>query len=189
LACAETHERRHPDARARSRDRLVARRAVLLRRRGIGLALLEDNARFFLVLHAVLGAATVATTTHLAVWLLPYARGKSARWRGVRWFSVAATSLYAIQFTLGNLLYPAYKLRVVGHIDAAVAATFDRKEHLVALGLPLLVAASVIAWRAQGREVPRSQALATFFFAAAAAALAWFGAIAGLLVTSYRSIG
>jgi len=72
---------------------------------------LEGQARLLLVLHAVLGAATVAVTTHLFLWSRRWARS-GARRPGVRWFAVAALGLYASQFALGNLLYPTYKVRV-----------------------------------------------------------------------------
>ncbi len=72
---------------------------------------LEDQARLLLVLHAVLGAGTVAVTTHLFVWSLKWSRG-AGRGPGVRWFAVVGLALYLAQFALGNLVYPVYKVRV-----------------------------------------------------------------------------
>jgi hypothetical protein len=86
---------------------------------------LEDHARLLLVLHAVLGAATVAVTTHLFLWCRHWARNGVSRRRGVRWFAAVGLGIYAAQFVLGNLVYPAYKIRVrAAYLDnpAAIAA-------------------------------------------------------------------
>ncbi len=72
----------------------------------------EAHARWLLVLHAVLGAATIAVTTHLVLWTRRFPRGELARIKGVRWFAVVGLGLYVVQFLLGNVLYPTYKVRV-----------------------------------------------------------------------------
>lgn len=72
----------------------------------------EAHARWLLVLHAVLGAATVAVTTHLVVWTRHFPRGEFSRITGVRWFAAVGLGLYLTQFLLGNVLYPTYKVRV-----------------------------------------------------------------------------
>jgi len=73
--------------------------------------LLEDFARPLLVAHAVLGAATVAVTTHFFLWMRKWVGGRG-RGPGVRWFAVVASALYLSQFALGNLIYPVYKVHV-----------------------------------------------------------------------------
>jgi hypothetical protein len=79
----------------------------------------------------------------------------------------------------------------------SVARVFDIKEHWVALGLALAAAACVLAWafdpRARNDE-ERSGAAemaerALFCFAVATATCAWIGAIVGLYVSSFRSVG
>jgi hypothetical protein len=90
---------------------------------------LEDQARLLLVLHAVLGAATVAVSTHLFLWARRWARGEG-RVKGVRWFAVVAPAVYVTQFVVGNLAYPVYKIRVrAEYLDmpSAVAADHDVK--------------------------------------------------------------
>ncbi len=72
----------------------------------------ETHARWLLVVHAVLGAALVALTTHLAVWMRGYVRGRFDRQRGVRLLSWISTSLFLCTFALGNLIYPTYRVRV-----------------------------------------------------------------------------
>jgi len=72
---------------------------------------LESHARLLLVLHAIVGATTVATTTHLTVWAWRSLRD-APRLAGLRWLGTACLSLFATQFALGNLLYPSYKVHV-----------------------------------------------------------------------------
>jgi hypothetical protein len=181
------------------------------------LTFLEEYARWLLVLHAVVGAALVATTTHLVVWMRGYLRGKTARQRAVRRFSVIAVVLFAITFVLGNLAYPTYKVhvragyledaaaieadlanrapRAPGAIDEALAETnrivrwFDVKEHWAAIGLVLSIACAVILRAWDPARHGRDIALIAFGLALGAAATAWLAALVGLVTSSYRSIG
>jgi hypothetical protein len=92
------------------------------------LLFLESSARWLLVLHAVLGAAVVATTTHLAVWSRTWIHGRYTRPKGVAWFGVIVLVLYTAQFGLGNLIYPVYKVRVrAEYLDLVSATTDDAK--------------------------------------------------------------
>ena len=174
----------------------------------------ESHARLLLVLHAILGAATVAASTHLVVWLRGYLKGKPQRKRAVRRFAWISLTLFALTFVAGNLGYPTYKVRVrTGYLEnpPAVAAAmpgkqaaeieerydrtsrmarwFDVKEHWVSLGLVLTLACLVILrrWEPSG---PEESAIAPLVFAmaATAAATAWFAALVGLFVSSYRAI-
>jgi hypothetical protein len=86
------------------------------------LVFLEEHARVLLVVHAVLGGAVVAVTTHLFLWSRRYSQS-GARRRGARWFAAVGLGLYASQFALGNLLYPAYKIRVRAELLDLPAAT------------------------------------------------------------------
>jgi hypothetical protein len=188
---------------------------------------LESLARPLLVLHAVLGAATVAVTTHLAIWSRRWAGGSAHHARGVRWFSGVAVALYVAQFGLGNLLYPVYKIRVRAEyleLGSAVAADqeardqarslvraraglppeaafiarptharaarlFDVKEHLAALGLPLILVALLVArtWDPVAHPARGPRAL-LLFTTAGAALVAWTAALAGLIVSAIRAV-
>ncbi len=198
---------------------------------------LETSARTWLILHGVVGAALVASSTHLVVWTRGLWAGKAGRWRGVRWFAAITLALYVAAFAMGNLLYPVYKVRVrVEYLDApaairaeaearaaahalvesrrtgvdvpparfdapqlgGVARAFDVKEHWAALGMVLAFAAFALAWRwdprRDGAEVATASGShvagkALFCFAVGTAACAWLGAIMGLYVSSFRSIG
>lgn len=175
----------------------------------------ESHARLLLVLHAILGAATVAASTHLVVWLRGYLKGKPQRRRGVRRFAWISSALFALTFVAGNLGYPTYKVRVrTGYLEnpPAVAASmpgrdatevaeryertsrmarwFDVKEHWVSLGLVLTIACLLILrrWEPSGAEESAIAPL-VFAMAATAAATAWLAALVGLLVSSYRAVG
>ena len=188
---------------------------------------LEGLARPLLVVHAILGAATVATATHLAVWTWKALRG-SPRVAGLRWFGVAVLAVFGTQFAAGNLLYPTYKVRVRGELfdlpravvgemrvrqearaellaregrEAAsesdeeptglgrVARLFDVKEHVAALALPFAAAACALAlgWRPE-RDGPVAGRL-LLGCALIVAASAWFAAVVGIVVASYRAVG
>jgi cytochrome bd-type quinol oxidase subunit 2 len=79
------------------------------------LLFLEGHARLLLVVHAVLGAATVAVASHLFVWTWKLVRrDQPGRIGAIRWFATVGLILYVLQFALGNLMYPVYKVRVRG---------------------------------------------------------------------------
>jgi hypothetical protein len=174
----------------------------------------EAQARLLLVLHAVLGAATVAVSTHLVVWMRGYLRGKPQRKRAVRRFAWMSLALFGLTFVVGTLGYPVYKVRVrSGYLDnpAAIEAAlggddrsaaqavherttrmgrwFDVKEHWAALGLMLTVALVLIlrTWEPTGEAAVIAPLVVGM--AAAAAATAWMAAIIGLLTSSFRAIG
>ena len=169
----------------------------------------EAQARFLLVLHAILGAATVATSTHLVVWLRGYLRGKPQRRRAVRRFAWISLVLFALTYLVGNLGYPIYKVKVrTGYLEnppaveaampgaepAEVEAHFDRtvniarwfdvKEHWVSLGLMLTLACVVILRRWEPSGEAADIAPLVVGMAATAAATAWLAAIIGLVTSS-----
>ena len=174
----------------------------------------ESQARILLILHAVLGAATVAASTHLVVWLRGYLRGKPQRRRAVRRFAWISLVLFSLTFLVGNLGYPIYKVRVrTGYLEnpPAVAASmpeadqaelaerydqtsriarwFDVKEHWASLGLMLTLACLLILRRWEPTGEAAAIAPLVVAMAATAAATAWFAALVGLLTSSYRAIG
>lgn len=84
--------------------------------------LTDSSARWLLVLHTALGAATVGAATHLLVWLW---RRKP---RALR-FAWLVVALMAGAFLAGNAMYPTYKVEVraaylesPGAVTAAAAA-------------------------------------------------------------------
>jgi hypothetical protein len=94
---------------------------------------LEEETTWLLVVHAVLGGALVAASTHWLVWVWGYRRGRFARHRGARRFAVITSCLFVATFLVGNLLYPAYKVRVRAEfLDNPVAIARDQETRAVA---------------------------------------------------------
>lgn len=72
--------------------------------------------------------ATVASATHLALWMRKYPRGIYTKVRATRRFAVITLALFAVSFLLGNLLYPTYKVRVRAQfLDAPSAVALQEK--------------------------------------------------------------
>jgi hypothetical protein len=87
---------------------------------------LEPGARSGLILHAVIGASLVASATHLVLWTRTWWRGDFRRFVAARRFTTIVFCLYAAQFTLGNLIYPVYKVRVrAEYLDEPAAQRAD----------------------------------------------------------------
>jgi hypothetical protein len=176
---------------------------------------MEEQARWLLIAHAVVGAATVAVATHLVVWMRGWLRGQFSRRRAVQRFALLSLALFATTFAIGNLAYPIYKVRVRSEYledpaavaaslrdptpaqitaaadrTAAVARWFDVKEHWVAMGLVLAIACALVL-RFWDPAEPGAAAIAPLVFgmATGAAATAWFGALVGLLTSSFRALG
>lgn len=218
-------------------------------------------------MHAVLGAALVAVSTHLVVWIRGFPRGRFHRLRGARIFAAVSAALFVLSLLAGNLIYPVYKVRVraeyleqagavvrdfrerltareqlreryeqsrsagsalapgpepaapepsgpapapaSGAVDdpagterlilarsvhlpretAKVARWFDVKEHWAALGAALALACMAILLTWNPRRHGKAIASVIFLMALGAALSAWAGAVIGVVVTSYRSIG
>ena len=86
----------------------------------------ETAARWLLVLHTALGAATVTAATHLVVWMRGYRRGDFARHRAVKRFAWIVVALFAGAFVAGNVMYPTYKVEVrAAFLEDASAITGD----------------------------------------------------------------
>lgn len=86
----------------------------------------EAYARWFLVIHTVAAAALVAVSTHTAVWMRGYPRGRFNRHKGVRKLAGISAALFVITFLLGNAVYPTYKTRVrAEYLDSPQAVASD----------------------------------------------------------------
>jgi hypothetical protein len=172
----------------------------------------ESEARLLLVLHAVIGAATVAVTTHLVVWMRGWVRGKFTRRRAVVRFAWMSLALFGATFVVGNLAYPIYKVNVRSAYlenpialaaetetreEAAalydeterIARWFDVKEHWAAMGLMLALACVLILRRWDPTRHGPDLAPMVVAMAGGMAATAWLAGIVGLITSSYRAIG
>ncbi|MCG8424484.1 MAG: hypothetical protein MJE77_41860 [Proteobacteria bacterium] len=75
------------------------------------------------------------------------------------------------------------------HQAAKIARWFDVKEHWVALGMALSIACAVVLLTWNPKKHGRAIASVAFIMAFLAALSVWLGAIIGVVVSSYRSIG
>ncbi len=74
--------------------------------------LFEQHAALLLTAHAIFAFLTVALSTHLALWLRQYWKGKFGKRRSINRFALLSAGAYAITMLLGLALYPSYKVRV-----------------------------------------------------------------------------
>ena len=189
----------------------------------------EPYARLLLVVHTLLAAALVATSTHLVLWMRGYLRGQCTRHRATQRFAMLSFLLYLATFLVGNLIYPIYKVHVrvqyfedpealaadyrarrearqrtqpqqkvalppfgETHIPqemSIISRWFDVKEHWMAVGLALSCTCFLILrWWIPSRHGTIIAPL-VFAFALGQAATTWFGALVGIIASSYRSVG
>ena len=96
--------------------------------------LTESAARWLLVLHTALGVATVASTTHLVVWMRGYLRHDFGRHRAVKKFAWISVALMLGSFLAGNVMYPTYKVEVrTAYLENAGAIAAGEAVHAQAL--------------------------------------------------------
>ena len=100
--------------------------------------------RFLLVTHGLVAALLAGVLVHEAVWSSRYLRGGFASAPRERWFLRLAGGLFFINFLVGCLVYPTYKVHVRGaYLDLHrpdIARLFDIKEHLLAWVLATVIA-------------------------------------------------
>ena len=151
----------------------------------------EGSARALLLVHAVLGFAAVFTATHHAASSFSAALGRPVR-RQLRRFGWMAPTTVIAQTLFGLALYPTYRVRVrfadLERNAPRIVQLFDLKEHLSALALALVVAAS-LAGRALSDRAPAQQARAVTALSGCGAVLVWAAALIGLYVTARHPVG
>lgn len=148
--------------------------------------------RALLLAHAASSIVLVGASTHHAIQMRHYLRGRFGRRPLVRTYAIVTSIAYVLTFALGALLYPSYRIFVRAcFLEAnapAYARMFDVKEVFAALAL--LVAAG-LGWIAHVWDPEREPDLAPVYAAMAilVTAVVWWSAISGILVTSVRGIG
>jgi hypothetical protein len=85
-------------------------------------------------------------------------------------------------------LKPTAPVLTVGLSLSSIARAFDIKEHWVAIGSAASLVLLLLSRRAHPKDHPRVLPLYLGLVMIVCAS-AWFGALVGLLVTSYRSVG
>lgn len=151
------------------------------------------NAHFAQVLvlfHGLCGMALVGACTHHIVVGVGYLRGVY-RVELARVYAAVTLVGWGVTFLFGSLAYPAYRYFVRGlYFDwhrVWASNLFDIKENFAALGLPLAVAIFVLSRRLK----PKEDTLLVgpyVVLVCVAGAIAWFAAVAGLIVTLQRGV-
>jgi hypothetical protein len=147
---------------------------------------------WLVVLHAVASIVLVGASTHHALSMRAWLRGRfPAPRREKRWARVVAVS-YVVTFAFGAMLYPTYRYHVRGlYLDRYApwaAHLFDVKEVYAALALLLAVGLGVLSY---SFDPERDRPLVRIYAAMSAivCAVVWFDVVAGLVVMSVRGIG
>lgn len=138
-----------------------------------------------LITHAIAAAILLGSSTHLA---LLVRRSDAPQGRLHRLYATVALVAFAAVFALGAIIYPNYRVRVRAEwLDLHarwVSVLFDVKENFALLVAPVLVAQWLLA---RGEGDPQRRAVLRICTWISASVL-WFNVVAGLLVTSYRSV-
>jgi hypothetical protein len=152
---------------------------------------LQDQAPFLLVLHAIVAIVLGGASTHLVIVCIRILRGDRGLSRLVRIYSQVIAYAFVITFGLGLLLYPTFRyhtraLFLDRHAPWA-ANLFDMKENFVAFVLPLALGLGFVGakldFEKDGRSLPY-----VFLAAFSVWVMVTFAIIAGLLVTNTRGV-
>lgn len=148
--------------------------------------------RVLLVLHAAGSIVLLGASTHHALQMRHYLRGRFGRVALEQTYAKVVAVAYVVTFALGAVLYPAYRYHVRGlYLDRhapVFAALFDVKETYAALTLLPAIGLGVLAlvWRPdRERHLVGPYAAASIVVCA----VVWFETIVGLLVVSVRGVG
>jgi hypothetical protein len=151
---------------------------------------LEGLARVVVVLHTVAALALVGAATHHAVVAWGYLRG-SFKVRLARVYAATVLVTWLVTFVLGLLAYPTFRYNVRAlYMDAHEAWAsnlFDVKEHLAALGIPIVAGVFLLS-RAIEPRTDRGLARAYTLMTWLVAAIVWFDVLSGLVITMVKGV-
>jgi hypothetical protein len=148
--------------------------------------------RLLLVLHAGGSIVLIGASTHHALQMRHYLRGRFGREKLEKTYAQVVSVAYVVTFALGALLYPSYRVHVRGYyldrFAPVFSCLFDVKETYASLALVVAVALGALArtWRpAETPALVRVYVVMSFVLCA----VVWFNVVAGLLVVSARGVG
>ena len=158
---------------------------------------LQGAAQLLVLLHGLVGMALCGACTHHVIVAVGYLRRPSAGTGLLRRVGLAklyawvTAGCYLATFVLGLLAYPTYRYFVRGlYFDwhqVWASNLFDIKENFAALGLPMALALLVMS-RSLDPESDRTLVGPYVALVIAVAAVAWFAALSGLLLTLQRGV-
>jgi hypothetical protein len=148
--------------------------------------------RLLLVLHAGGSIVLIGASTHHALQMRHYLRGRFGREKLEKLYAKVVSVAYVFTFILGALLYPSYRVHVRGlFLDRhapGYAELFDVKETYASLALVIAIGLGALALTLRPAETPalvRVYAVMSFVVCA----VVWLDVIAGILVLSVRGVG
>lgn len=141
--------------------------------------------KLLLVSHVIAAGVSLGASVHFALLVRNAVPAQSSL---LRLYPTVALVSWATLFALGSAIYPNYRLRVrAEYLDLHarwVSTLFDVKENLAVLVAPLLLA----QWLLTRRSLDAQSARVLRACAWVSAVCVAFNFVAGLLVTSYRSV-
>ena len=148
--------------------------------------------RLLLVLHTGGSMVLVGASTHHALQMRHYLRGRFGREKLEKTYAKVVSVAYVLTFALGALLYPSYRVHVRGYyLDRyapAFSDLFDVKETYASLTLVVAIALGALAFTLRPAET-RSLVGVYAAMSFVVCAVVWFNIVAGILVLSARGIG
>jgi hypothetical protein len=151
---------------------------------------LDTIARLLVLVHAAAAIVLVGASTHHAIISVGYLRG-TYKVRLARIYAATVAIAWLVTFALGLLAYPTFRYSVRAlYLDRYApwaSNLFDIKEHCAALGIPLVIGVWLLS-RVISPKQDRALAVAYAATVVLAAAIVWFDVIAGLLITTVRSV-
>jgi len=148
--------------------------------------------RLLLVLHAGGSIVLIGASTHHALQMRHYLRGRFGREKLEKTYAKVVSVAYVLTFALGAMLYPSYRVHVRGYyldrFAPEFSGLFDLKETYASLTLVVAVALGALAFTLRPTETPalvRVYAVMSLIVCA----VVWFNVVAGLLVVSAHGVG
>lgn len=154
---------------------------------------LESWAKPLLVAHAVTAVALAGSVGHLGYECWKVLRGRVRNAWLLRVHARVGFALYVLQFVIGALAYPTYRVRVRHeYFDVKMpwlTNLFDVKEMWAAFGLAAFAAVFAMSF-ALRPEAPDQRPLSVGFASLGllVTAIVAFATVSGFLIVSYRSI-
>ncbi|MRG97317.1 hypothetical protein [Polyangium spumosum] len=148
--------------------------------------------RLLMVLHAAGSIVLVGASTHHALTMRHWLRGKLVRVSTEKTWAKVVAVAYVFTFAVGALLYPTYRYHVRGlYLDRYAplyAGLFDVKEVYASLTLVVALGLGALAFTlrpAEERWLVRIYAVMSLLVCA----VVWLNVTLGVLVASVRGIG
>lgn len=147
--------------------------------------------KLLLLVHAAASIVLIGASTHHALEMRHYLRGKFHRRTVEKLYARVSAIAYVVVFAGGAMLYPTFRYHVralfLDHHAPWVSNLFDIKENFASLALLLAIGIGVLSITLD----PKEERTAVPIYAVMSfivAAVVWFNTLAGLLIASFKSV-